>query len=122
MKYTPNDNPNPQISFGNGGGVVGMVTEYVLFQNGQLFKKEGLGDQYTELGRIDQQQAKQIFTTWESLNIDGIKQNTPGNRYSFIGLKTKDKTHNITWGNDANTDKNVVTLYQILNHLAKSSK
>jgi hypothetical protein len=96
-----------EISFGHGGGFTGEVKTYKLTPKGKLFEKG------TEIKKIDSKTTLKLFKqAKELINID---YNKPGNMYSFLEIKTKDKTNRIVWA-DASTvvDKRVVELYNEL--------
>ncbi len=96
-----------EISFGHGGGFTGEVKSYKLTSKGKLFEKG------TEINKIDSKTTLKLFKqAKELINID---YNKPGNMYSFLEIKTEDKTNRILWA-DASTavDKRVVELYNEL--------
>jgi len=118
----PKDYPAAQLTFGNGGGFSGMVTEYVLLDNGQLLKKLSNLDSFEIVKNIDKNQTKQIFTNYDFLNIGNIKHTQPGNVYSFIRYKHEDKEHEIIWGNNQYPPEqnNLKIFHQTLIGLAKN--
>ena len=117
--YTPVDYPKSQITFGNGGGITGMVKEYTLLENGAIFTKANVGAEYEAFKKVDSKVVKQLFNNIEFLNLEDVQLNEPGNRYYFIQLKGKDLDHNITWGGSKDVPRQVKTFYNILNHLVK---
>ncbi len=78
------------ISFGNGGGFTGEVRSYTLTADGKLFEKE------KELKKIDKKKTLEIFN--EAKELKNYDFNEPDNMYSFIEVKTKEKTNRIVWG------------------------
>jgi len=97
-RYTnPTDYPDARINFGNGGGFSGMVTEYVLLDNGQLLKKLVQVDSFEMITTVDRNQTKQIFDNYSFLNIGSITYNQPGNMYRFLRFNHQDTEHKITW-------------------------
>lgn len=121
-KYTtPTEFPDARITFGSGGGIAGLVTEYVLLENGQLFTKKTTEDNYRILTQVEKNEVEQIFKNYDFLKIDDIAHNHPSNMYQFIEFNHKDKKHRITWGDTNNpVESNVNVFYSILNQLAKS--
>ncbi|WP_207435449.1 hypothetical protein [Sabulibacter ruber] len=71
------------MSWGNGGGVGGKVTEYVLLPNGQLFQKEPFTKQVKELASVSEKEAARMFQQATELDLS-FKH--PGNVYQFIKL------------------------------------
>lgn len=121
-KYTtPAEFPDARITFGSGGGIAGLVTEYVLLENGQLFAKKTTDENYRVLTQVKKNKVKQIFKNYDFLKLADITHDHPSNMYQFIEFNEKDKKHRITWG-DVNTPvaSNVNIFYGILNQLTKS--
>ena len=96
-----------EINFGHGGGFTGELKTYKLTAKGKLFEKG------TEIKTLDSKTTLKLFKqAKELINLDFQK---PENMYSFLEIKTKDKTNRIVWA-DASTavDKRVVELYNEL--------
>jgi hypothetical protein len=115
--YTPDDYPKMQIRFGSGGGFTGMVTEYALFENGRLFKKEGkVTAAFTEQKKPASKLVKTAFATLENVRPFLTDFNHPGNLYRFIEIRSEGKVQRITWGDEhAPVDDRVRVFYSILN-------
>ena len=97
-RYTnPTEYPNARINFGNGGGFSGMVTEYVLLDNGQLLKKLTQADSFEIVTTIEKNQTTQLFENYKFLNIGNLQYNQPGNMYRFIRFNHQDTEHQIMW-------------------------
>ncbi|OJV24261.1 MAG: hypothetical protein BGO32_04435 [Bacteroidetes bacterium 37-13] len=79
-----------EISFGGGGGFTGEIKNYTLTADGKLFEKE------KELKKIDKTKTLEIFN--EAKELKDYNFNEPDNMYSFIEIKTKEKTNRIVWG------------------------
>lgn len=122
QEYTPTDYPNGQIVFGSGGGITGAVNETFIFDNGEVFSKNGLDTNYVALKTLKSQVAKQVFNNVESLNLKEININKPGNMYNFIRIKDKDVDHQIVWSGQNAETKEINKFYAILKHLAKVEK
>ncbi len=118
-KYTPTDFPDEQITFGSGGGFSGIVNDYTLLANGQLFKRSSTDNKFVELKKLKKNEAKQAFKNYQFLGINNLTVNSPGNLYYFIQYKDKDKKeHKLVWGdNDAPIDQNLKTYYDLLSTL-----
>ena len=117
-KYTPADYPDVQIIFGKGGGISGAVTEYCIFENGTVFKKQGMMDAaYEKIGRLPSNQVSQLLENMETLKIEESKFTHPGNLYSFIEIKNTANPTRITWG-DINipVPKDIQLFFELLNH------
>ena len=122
-KYTTETLPETQLIFGNGGGFTGMVSEYLMLQNGQLFEKKAGAKQFAELGKIKKKEALSLFAQLDSLSFTSIEMNKPGNTYQFIHLLAPEVDHKLTWGkSDYEADTAVVSLYNKLMEKVKKEQ
>jgi hypothetical protein len=111
----PSEFADAQITFGSGGGFTGLVTDYTLLGNGQLFKRSSKDNQFVELKKGKKNAAQQALENYTFLGIDQLTVNDPGNLYYFIEHKTKEgKTHRLTWGNGASPQEEKLKLYYSL--------
>ena len=117
-KYTPVDYPNMQIVFGKGGGVTGAVTEHCIFENGTVFKGEGLLEKtYDKKGRLSSEVMERIMSNFETLKIADKTFSRPGNVYSYIEIKQGGTSKRITWGDpQIPVSKDVQLFFDLLNH------
>jgi len=119
-KYTPEDYPAKQITFGSGGGFAGTYTHYYLFDNGQLFTNSTADKTYKKLKKVKKAQVTQIFRNFEVMNMKSYQVNDPGNMSYYMEFKEKESSHKIQWGgNNQKLNKNVQTIYDILMSLTK---
>lgn len=119
-QYTPADYPKQQISFGNGGGITGLVNETFILDNGKVFSKSGLDTNYIVLRTLSSQVVTQVFHNVEMLKLKEVNLNQPGNTYNFIRIKDKEVDHQIVWSGQDTVPQEVSKFYGILKHLAKS--
>jgi len=119
---TPSESPDAILCFGQGGGYSGMVTEYALLSNGQLFKKADRKSDYEILKRVDKDLAKQAFSNYQHLGLGDLKHNNPGNLYYYIRYEGKDQGNEIVWGGKEEIKEEVKIFYKILNRLVKDKK
>ena len=84
QQYSIDDLPEKQLIFGNGGGMSGMVKTYTLLENGQLFHKNSLTEEATELESISKKEAKTCFADLEQLSLSEMNFDHPGNMYYFL--------------------------------------
>jgi len=121
-KYTPANFPESQITFGSGGGITGLVTDYTLLENGQLFKRNSRDNEFEALPKIKSKLTKQMFKNYNFLGIGDFTTNDPGNMSYFIQFKDKDnKEHKITWNDQSEVDDKVKTYYSLLTSLTKQN-
>ncbi len=122
QRYSADKLPDQQVLFGSGGGFTGEVTEYILLDNGQLFKKSSLKNTMTEMGQIKQKEAKQLMKEVEKLNLEKTKVSEPGNMYYFVCIKNGDTEHKTTWGSATyEIDSTVQSLHKKLMTAAKDA-
>lgn len=102
-----------QLSFGNGGGVTGQVTRYILLENGQLFSYNSLTKANKNLKKLPRRKVRQLFAQADSLIGQPFSQ--PGNRYRFIEVKTPSATSRVTWdGAGESPPAGIEAFYQTL--------
>lgn len=98
-KILPEKMPETQIIFGSGGGFTNQVKEYCLLENGKIVAKSADGTYFDILTHIGKTEAKQCFNKCQSLHLDEMQFNEPGNLYYFLTIRTKSKPENrIVWG------------------------
>lgn len=96
--YTPDTLPETQLVFGDGGGITGATTAYILLENGQIFKAYSLDNSMTEVGKIKKKQAQTLMTEARELGMEDMDVDQPGNMYYFLELKTDNGDYRCTWG------------------------
>ena len=98
-KYSANELPEKQLTFGKGGGFAGVSDEFILLENGQLFLKSSLTDSIEVLPNIKKKKAKELFEAAAKLSMDTLDFNHPGNMYYFVKYREQEEAKNgITWG------------------------
>lgn len=96
-----------EISFGSGGGFTGEVKTYKLTSECNLFEKE------TQLKKVESKKTFELFN--QAKELKDVVFNEPDNMYSFIEIKTNEKTNRIVWAYGSTTvDKKVIELYNAL--------
>lgn len=118
--YTLTDLPENQLVFGDGGGFTGAYQEFLLLENGQVFKSSKRGGTYEEQESIDKKAAKALFKQAASLNLAEKTINDPGNMTYFIHYKDADKTSKVIWGGNQKVVNEEVRLF--FNSLKKAVK
>jgi hypothetical protein len=112
--YTTSNLPDVQLRFGNGGGFVGAYTEYILLENGQIFKRSELDGPLEELPKVKKAKAKKLFKQLEENNFLSMDRNAPGNMYRFMNCTTKTDSNKVAWGSTekAQVDSRLDSLYK----------
>ncbi len=120
-KYSSDELPDRQLYFGNGGGFTGAVNEYMLLDNGQLFKHDS--GEYTELPKTKKKKAQALFKTYYDLKLDSLQFRRPGNMYFYLRMKDKEQEYFTSWGNpNILPDSTIAVLYDNLMGLIRKSK
>lgn len=121
QQFLPADYEGRQLSFGNGGGFSGAVTQFIIFENGQHYKKVGLKDSLIVLPRLKKRNIKEIFSEYEENKIGEKFLHFPGNRYYFIEMKKGKEVVRQTWGKPEYTpDEDLLKFYNLLNLAIKN--
>ncbi len=97
-QFTPKNYKGYQLVAGTSGGVTGMMKEYVLLGNGQLFLSKGLKGEWKEVRKLKKSKTKDIFNKAEELGLGTLKFNHPGNMTSYLILKLPPRSNEIKWG------------------------
>lgn len=118
-RFTKDNLPSKQLRWGSGGGFAGKETTHILLENGQVFQQEMNGP-ISEAVKTKSKAAAALFKTAESLGLQKLEFNHPGNIYSFVGLQDGDSVARVVWG-DASfpVSDQVKSLYDQLNDLIR---
>ena len=101
--------------------MTGEIKQYILLENGQLFRSSSLSKEMVELEKIDRKQAESLFKMIEGL--DGIAFDQPGNRYYFITRLSSGAEKKWVWGSADQTapPPEIQELYNSLINIIPSS-
>lgn len=97
-QYTADKLPDELLRWGNGGGITGKETSYVLLENGQLFQRDGVQAALTALPSIKSRKADGLIDKAENLGVLTLAFAHPGNTYQFIELEDEGKKNRVVWG------------------------
>lgn len=120
--YEADSLPDTQLRFGRGGGFTGMVTEYSLLENGQLFSRTGRpgSGEWQEYGKVKKGEAKALFEYWESHHNLREEVKQPGNMYRFLTMHRDSAAFRQSWGAGGYTpEEAMTTLYENAMKLVK---
>ncbi|MDX1941853.1 MAG: hypothetical protein SFU99_14930 [Saprospiraceae bacterium] len=118
--YTSDNLPTQQLVFGDGGGFTGASTEYILLENGQIFKRYSLDNSMLEMGTVKKRQAKEMIKKVQALRLENMDIKQPGNLYYFLRYKNGDQEHQIIWGGESyQIDEKIATFYKDLTAMIK---
>lgn len=96
--YNPLTYEGEMLEWGTGGGFTGAVSTWCLLDNGRIYKSADNGKSYEEINKISRTSADQFFNNYETLSLENLTLNEPGNKYYFLTMKKKEKLHKLTWG------------------------
>ncbi len=114
-KIGPEQYKKSQLVFGSGGGFAGTYNEYILLDNGRLFKRNEDRKTVTELKTVKKSLTEQVFNNIHTFKLDTYKHNEPQNLYYFIKYKTPKDSNNIVWsGKPENEIGAANSIYQLL--------
>ena len=95
---TPKNYKGTQIVIGSSGGVTGMMKEYILLDNGQLFLSKGLTCEWREVQHLKKSKTKEIFKKVAELGLGTLKFKHPGNLTRYLIVKQPPRFNEIKWG------------------------
>jgi hypothetical protein len=122
-QYTFKKMPTTQLIFGSGGGFTGMITEYLLLENGQFFQVDTYTQEKIEIKHARKSRTEKMFNALDKIDILKVECNMPGNIYYFIRYKTDAIDHCLTWGDPAaNIDEAIKKYHADLMQLADDCK
>jgi hypothetical protein len=120
--YTTDNFPERKMYFGSGGGFAGMVTEYLLLENGQLYKHPS-ADVYEEMDRVKKKKAEQLYVLYEEAGFTDLRFNQPGNIYYFIRMVDGETENYISWSDQKPLPEvKMSDFYQTLMETVKPAK
>ena len=97
-QFTPKNYKGDQLVVGSSGGVTGMLKEFVLLDNGQLFVSNGLKGEWKEVRQLKKSKTKEIFGKATELELGTLKFKHPGNMTYYLALKRPPRSNEIRWG------------------------
>ncbi|MFK7934280.1 MAG: hypothetical protein AB8G22_12280 [Saprospiraceae bacterium] len=88
--------PAERIIFGQGGGFTGAYVDFILLENGQVFKQNSLTKAIEELSTIKKKRAKELFGKVKIATATPVKE--PGNMTYSLRYQTAEMEQSVTWG------------------------
>lgn len=108
------------IRFGNGGGITGYITTYVLSSDGKITQTN---ESMTRQGMIllktlDKKITDQFYS--KAKELKDYSYSAPDNMFLFLEIQTSEKNNKIVWGADkSSVDPRVISLYNELMEVLK---
>lgn len=104
------------IKIGNGGGFTGIETIYTVYKNGQIEQNGKI------MNKLKSSDVNQIFNNIETLKLNSIEWNKPGNLYKFIEYSINGQVHKKTWdSNSTEINEKLNLFYDHVNYLVQKS-
>lgn len=98
-KLSPENNTIKRYAVGKSGGFTGEVSEFILNENGKVYKYDYKYDReyfYKDLEKVD---LHYFLEKIEELGLEGVDINKPGNITYYIDVRIGQTSINkITWG------------------------
>ncbi len=112
-----------QLHFGQGGGFSGILSYYVLLDDGRLYQRSLRDSTFAFSATWDKPFVRQMFSNYNAMELDEVDFFEPGDRYYFIQHKSGNNPfHSITWGKPGTApDQHIVSFYNILYKSTKST-
>lgn len=89
-----------RYAIGQGGGYSGAYTEFILSENGKVHKYDYKNDREVYFKELNQTDLTYFIEKLESLGLEGMELNAPGNMTYYIDLRMgKISINKIVWGN-----------------------
>jgi len=106
---------NYTISLGEGGGVTGAYTMYVISPNGNVQMVETLNNTNKSIKILNQAEQTKIYDGLQSLDFENIKYNKPSDMTYYVTIQDVGLNHTVRWGDkQQDTPKKVVQFYENL--------
>jgi hypothetical protein len=103
-----------RYAIGQGGGFNGNYTEFILSENGKVHKYDFNYDREVFFKQLNKFDLSYFLEKIESLSLEGIEMNEPGNRTFYIDLRIgKTSINKVVWGNyNFNPDQELVDFHK----------
>jgi hypothetical protein len=96
---TENTSANKRYAVGQGGGFTGAYTEYILEENGKVYKYDFKYDREVYIKDLEKVQLNYFLERIKELGLDGVEINQPGNMSYYIDIRIGKSSYNkIVWG------------------------
>ncbi|MGB1206841.1 MAG: hypothetical protein ACPG5B_14425 [Chitinophagales bacterium] len=101
------------ISIGEGGGLTGAYTMYVILPTGNVQMVETLNNTNKSVKILNQAEQAKIYNELQALNFENIKYNKPSNMTYYVTVQDVGLNHTVRWGNkQKDTPKKVEQFYK----------
>ncbi len=88
-----------RYAIGRGGGFNGVYTEFILSENGKVHKYDFNYDREVFFKDLEKADLIYFLDKIETLSLEGLEMNEPGNRTFYIDLRIgKTSINKVVWG------------------------
>lgn len=96
--YTSDQLPEEKFVIGKSGGFAGLMSQFILLENGQVFRESSTTEGTNEAFRLEKDEAKTIWKQMIELDLASTTCNEPGNMTYFISHFNKENEYKAVWG------------------------
>ena len=100
-----------EIKFGSSGGFSGMTNEYVIKQDGKVYKNTS--DTLHLINKMRNSEIESIEKQTVELNFEKLELNKKGNMTYFIELQTSTYKNRVMWSDQTQNDS-IMLFYKTL--------
>jgi len=118
MVFDPVTSKKEFIAFGLGGGFTGKVLKYFITKDGIIYTHSG--EEIKKIGVSPKRITGQVFSNLNTLGLDKIMLNEPGNKYFFIEPHLQGSSNKMIWGKEPLNNPNIETYFEILMNTVKA--
>ena len=86
-----------KLIIGSGGGFTGEYIDYIILENGYVFKKSTLDNKLAYLGKLKKNDVLQLFKNYSYLGLNKKNLNMPGNMNKYIKYIKDGEKHILQW-------------------------
>ena len=109
---TTRDVSNYTISLGEGGGITGAYTMYVISPTGNVQMVETASGTNKSVKILNKAEQDEIYGELQMLNFEDIKYNKPSDMTYYVTVQDIDLNHTVRWGSkQQDTPQKVVQFY-----------
>jgi hypothetical protein len=103
-----------RYAIGQGGGFTGDYSEFILSENGKVHKYDFNYDREVYFKDLEKADLIYFLEKIETLSLEGIEMNEPGNRTFYIDVRIgKTSINRVVWGHpNFNPDQELVDFHQ----------
>lgn len=102
---------NTYLLIGEGGGITGAYTEYILYPNGRVETWNELEKESIYKGEIEKKQAKKVFEEWQAISDTITPVYKPGNMNYRIGYYNDGEVQTMEWSDNQPVEEPLLEFY-----------